>query len=249
MQPAQIQEHREGWFTMAPWDGHQLDYGPYRTDEIAAHTADWLDRCLAGRFGARLVRLTEIVHDTMLADGLGPSACIAGTAALVDLLRAAGHRVEPQPVTVAAFNRPALDLVAQDRLRDAYPDEWDAEGAWSIGLGFGMDPEPGRWPGHLVAVVDRRWLLDPTLGQGDRTARGLPVPPTLALPVTERWLRYREPVRVATQGGAWLWYEAVRDNPGYRASPDWTDERRRLARVAAALRLAVPEEDARVPTA
>lgn len=235
MTPAQIQEYTEGWFTFAPWGDYALDYGPYRTDADAARAADWLDTRLAGQEGYRLARLTTTVHDTMQAAGLIPAACIAGTAALMDLLSARGHHVEPQPVTVAIFNRPAYALVGQRRLRPEYADEWDAAGAWSVGLGYGGDPQPGRWPGHLVAIVDRHWLLDPTLGQADRTARGLIVPATLAVPVTERWQRRRERLHVRTRTGAVLTYEAVRGDPGYHASPDWTDRTRRATRVQQAL--------------
>jgi hypothetical protein len=244
-----IEQQNDGrWLVILVRPVLEQAYGPYDLPE-AQRQADRLRNLYRSENGAVLERVAQAVHDGMQADGLKPSACIAGAAAIRDLLSSdaadetAGILpVELVAVTAAAFNAPGwrLLLAHSDPHRD--PARWAADGAWSVGLGFGADPEPGRWPGHLVAVVDRRWLVDPTLGQASRPDRGLTLPDILVLPLTERWVRGREDTVIRLPGDTTVTVARRRNAPSFQHSPDWRESRRRTQRVAAALALLQAEE-------
>lgn len=45
-------------------------------------------------------------------------------------------------------------------------ERWQREsGPYTIGIGTG-EPQAGKWPGHLITVVERKFLVDLTLDQG-----------------------------------------------------------------------------------
>jgi hypothetical protein len=251
-----IEQQADGrWVVVLARPVVDMVYGPYALPE-AERVAERLRNLYRSENGSVLARVAQALHDGMLADGLVPSSCIAGAAAVRDLLTADGAEetagilpVELVAVEVTAFNAPARLLTEAGRYGAAHRAAWEAAGAWSVGLGFGADPQPGRWPGHLVAVVDRRWLVDPTLGQASRPAHGLVVPDVMVAPITERWLRRRDIVSMEYPAtGVHLTYRVRSGAPAFTHSKDYTLPARRAQRVQTTLAL-LDLEDSRVRSA
>lgn len=108
-------------------------------------------------------------------------SCVASTAVLIDVLTHLAVEATPEAVWVAAHNDASLRHMRTSP-GEPFPDE-----AWSVGVAPGQTARPGKWPGHLVALVhgpQRTWLVDTSADQFSRPHRGLVVtgPVVKALP-------------------------------------------------------------------
>jgi hypothetical protein len=159
--------------------------------------------------------------DGVLLRHFRPDCCIGATRIAVDLLGSHLHmRIRPL-VTQAEILNPAL--VARDRLpedRQEYA-AWQAEfGAHWISLGArDAPPRPGGWPGHLVAVLADRCLVDLSLPQANRPKHGIRLPP-LVIGVDGEFLSGRER-RNITVNGCLVSYQGFPSDRTFSSAPDW----------------------------
>jgi hypothetical protein len=120
-----------------------------------------------------------------------PDCCILATAALIDVFDYFKLTAKPLSVISTVFNPRMADRIALEGM----PTPEEAERSWfpphdtcrSLAVGAG-DPEPGKWPGHLVCVLDGKVLIDLTLDQADRPHRGIELPVPVIAPVNEEFL-------------------------------------------------------------
>ena len=154
-----------------------------------------------------------------------PDSCIASTRvgqALLEMFRTESFALS---VTLSIFNQAMMLRASQEGglpPTQAVTKRWAAEcGAWSVGVGF---PVPGagndRWPGHLVLIVQRKWLWDLSIDQANRPERGIVFKTPPVLTVTERFLRGREKL-VEWWDGSLLVYDARPDDKSFRMSSNW----------------------------
>lgn len=148
------------------------------------------------------------------------NSCIATTRATVDVLRARGQDVYPLVVNVMIANE---ELVHYAREHDGrYPEAGSPDyppGGFAIGIGWGVPVGPLDFTSHLVAVAERRWMLDYSIDQASRPEYGIELVP-LTIPVTEAFLRGREMVTYRW-GKSFLTYQALPGDKSYRVSPNW----------------------------
>jgi hypothetical protein len=98
------------------------------------------------------------------------------------------------------------------------------------------DPEPGKWPGHLVTVLGGQVLIDLTLDQADRPQHGILLPMPILAPCDPDFLAGQ--ARVAgIVGGCRVVYEARPGDRSFERSNDWRSRKRRADVVGAAIRL------------
>ncbi len=158
-----------------------------------------------------------------------PDGCIAAARVLVDVFDRLHVRCRPLAVTVDVFN-PAMvaRATAEGGRLPADTEEyqrWIVEsGCWWLTLGGASDPEPGKWPGHVGVVVWESVLIDLTLQQASRPARGILLAPA-AVQVCPAFLAGSES-RVVTMGGSELHYVARPEHKSFMNAPDWRDRRR-----------------------
>lgn len=107
-------------------------------------------------------------------------SCIASTRIALDVLAYFNVTAVPMPMAILLFNEEAIQLLESGMTMDQVAEHLRSfsraqEGTpWSIGLGYGGDPEPGKWAGHLVAAVPHvRLLLDLSIGQVSRPHKGM----------------------------------------------------------------------------
>lgn len=96
--------------------------------------------------------------------------CLNGTRCIIEVLRAFGVQARPVSVTAIAANRVWVERI---KAKLAPLDDPDA---WAIGVDTAGSGEEGKWPGHLVALVEGRWLLDVSAGQMNRPERNILIP-------------------------------------------------------------------------
>jgi hypothetical protein len=176
-----------------------------------------------------------------------PDCCIAAARVLIDVFAELHVRARPLAVSVDVFNPPFVQRAEANGGRlPATTEEyqsWTAEcGAWWLTLGHpASEPQPGKWPGHVVVVAWESILIDLSLPQAGRPERGINLVPLVVqvrpddLDGTGR--------RVVDCNGCELHYLARPDDRTFLAAPDWQDRRRHeptvreiLARVRAELR-------------
>jgi hypothetical protein len=179
-----------------------------------------------------LTTLAAVVRAEVLRH-LRPDSCIATTRLLLDVL--ARERITAYALAVDArvANMAAERLLAAGAGADS-PDgraAWEAAGAWVVAIERG-EAAPDRWAGHLVAVAERRFLVDAALDQAARPERGIAIMGPVVAPVGEPFLRGREGL-VGQLGATTVRYRARPGDRSYRAAPDWADPTRRAAALAA----------------
>jgi hypothetical protein len=169
--------------------------------------------------------------------GYGADSCIAAVRIGLDALARLGVRdAYPLRVTVMAVNRAYHEQVERHRQLPRSVEEreaWHREtGAHSVGLGFPVGPshrqhrDPERFDPaglHLVAVVERAFLWDPSLDQATRPEHDLVLEP-LVVEAPFWFLMGNDPLMLNGTDGAVLRYQArhgAADNRSYLESPNW----------------------------
>lgn len=153
--------------------------------------------------------------------------CIAAVRATLDLLKALRVDAYALPVICMVANRALFEYA--DRT-GSYPEIGSPDypkGGYGVGVGFGTQEEKaeGHWAGHLVAIAERRWLLDYSIDQAARSGAGTVIGPVV-VPVTEAWLRGSPRLLSYQKGNTRLHYarKLGPDAEGYRASSHWEGE-------------------------
>jgi hypothetical protein len=110
------------------------------------------------------------------------------------------------------------------RKRSSLPSEeeiqrWVDEGGWCLAVDTrtGVTDAPrNAWAGHLVAIVQKEWLLDCSVGQMSRPQKDIDLPSLMVTPATRRFLRGKEALGLGGPKGAMLNYVARLDDLSYR---------------------------------
>ncbi len=168
--------------------------------------------------------LCDAIPAAIRAAKLRPNACILAGRLGVEALRAQGIRARPLPVSLQVCNQPMVDMLDRvggfSKVTQADVDQANEQGAWMIALGV----EPGNaggWDGHLVLIVDERYMLDLTAGQVARLHKGIQAKPF--------WIPARDLVRKG--GSAWrapdgcVWVYEATDDKSYLTKPAWSGYR------------------------
>lgn len=156
-----------------------------------------------------------------------PCRCLPATRICVEVMRAFGVPARPLSVCALAMN-PAYfttwqktftvagaTCVADERgirispAKDEFP-EVTTPAAVLIGNSK-QRKQPDGWPGHLVAVVDDKWLVDAAALQLHRPDLGVSVPDIVSFEVDVRFLRALDAIGIGVPGGSHVAYGIRRD--------------------------------------
>lgn len=194
----------------------------------SGHTAKVYNRRSVGYY-PHMERKERILHlllqhaRPLICEEFRADSCIASTRIGLDVLDYFGILAEPLAVCVTIFN-PVM--VERRNLGDQLPqnktemEEWVKKyGAWAVGVGYGGDQGPMKWPGHLVMLVEKTLMLDLSIDQANRPQHNIELHPfgTMVFP---EFLSGQESL-LAEVNGCMLRYLVQKDNRGYTASPNW----------------------------
>lgn len=106
----------------------------------------------------------------------------------------------------------------------AWGDDDYPAGGYGLGVGVKGTPTlPGEWNGHLVAIAERKWLLDYSIDQASRPEHGIALSQPLVIPVEEPFLR-RTGERVVYQHGAsHLYYVSQPREKDFKETANWLE--------------------------
>ena len=155
----------------------------------------------------------DVAYDTLRH--LPLSNCIGATRITIEALRYFGLTVRPCPVTLRACNHDPRQK----------PPSVPNPFVYAIGAGKDLapDPKPGKRDGHLVAIVEKQWLVDASIKQVERVEQGLRIDdPILLAPIPDFFLDERQgPIVGETGTGCWIVYQQDPKNLGYERGGDW----------------------------
>ena len=192
------------------------------------------------RDGERLAFLESLAcaAEQVLRESGTSHACIGAAQIVRAVARAHGLDTIIVPTRVAVWNSVWIDFVGLNGRPPSTRTESESllnAGGWCVAIGagypddrearFGYSAERGSYNGHLVAVVEGRWLVDPTLGQTADAARGLVTGPLVAEIGSSAFLlgiaHFASRFRWGTHPQVHVTYEAVPEDQSYRATPAW----------------------------
>lgn len=172
--------------------------------------------------------LDSLVHvgRPILLQYFSLDSCIASSNVSRQILWA--HHIYAEAAPVKAY---VVNAKGDEFLRKGHP-EWVKgmrDGAYAVGVGYG-GPNPDKWDGHLVLVVDHRYLVDMSGDQFARPEYGIEVKPFYArldgVDLTGRKSR----LALGLPNGGVLLYEGDPDNQLFRRAPDWLRPYREVVR-------------------
>lgn len=120
----------------------------------------------------KLLRDVGRLAGPILDRHLRVDSCLNATRILLEVLRELGFSARPLSVKAFAYNAVYV------RRLSAGLDPMDDPRAWGVAIETRVAAGTG-WPGHLVTLVENRWLLDGSASQFDRPHKSIHVPKIL----------------------------------------------------------------------
>jgi len=172
------------------------------------------------------------VRRLVLDSGAAPDSCICCTKVLCELGKDLGLEVHPMVVETTVYNpifashieKHGLDPSAEEMM------QMGKDGGRFVTIGSRLDrePEPGKWPGHLVAVMRAKGkpitIIDISIDQANRPKKDINITDPLVFGVPDGFV---EGTFVAvgyagtSAGKICFVYHAVPEDKSYEDSPDW----------------------------
>ena len=150
-------------------------------------------------------------------------SCIASTRITVEVFSRLGFKAIPLPCQVQIYNSKFREIFEREKHWPTKEEmeKWITKGAWGIGIGFGDHKGEGYW-GHLVTIVENRYLIDSSIDQAERPSKEIFLPAILVTEVNRDFRRGREKLTIINDRGTVMVYEPKIRDQKWEATPDWT---------------------------
>jgi hypothetical protein len=150
-------------------------------------------------------------------------SCIASTRITVEVFSRLGFKAMPFPCTVQIYNNKFREIFEREKHWPTKKEmgKWVTKGAWGIGIGFGDDRKEG-YLGHMVAIVENRYLVDSSLDQAERPNKEIYLPAILVTEVNRDFRRGKKELTIVNERGTVMVYEPRIKDRKWEATPDWT---------------------------
>jgi hypothetical protein len=124
-------------------------------------------------------------------------------------------KVQPVTVQLEIFNE-AFVKKGRPPKDEHETRAWADEGVWKIVLGWRQNKlAPGKWPGHLVSIVNNQHLLDITITQATRPHKNINLEPLVIATIN-----FSKPLCIRDRD-TYLFYDFFWNDKTYLNSPDW----------------------------
>jgi hypothetical protein len=175
------------------------------------------------------VKLVGPIRKAMRA-AVQADSCIASTRIAMAIGEQMGIPIEPLSVRCDVFNPPMTRFYKEHDWDPPNPDEDSAlaerlqeEGCHALVVGAddltedeAESMDPGKWNGHLVALIAERYLLDMSFDQFRRPAKGIHIKD----PLIVEW--HPDGAAIEHKGLGIAVRYLPRDDETYKTAPDWT---------------------------
>ena len=169
-----------------------------------------------------LSRFSEVARPEILKDHL-PNSCVASTWITIEVVRQFGFSATPLEVRLTVGNAEYRRLRDQHgrppRTNEELVDWGNRHGAWTIGVGW--DQESGGIGGHVVALLEGRYLVDASIEQVTDASHEIVPPPVLWGLLDPLFLYGQKPLQRMDTGGLFVEYILHPTAVRYEQLPDW----------------------------
>lgn len=142
--------------------------------------------------------------------------CLNATRVCLDVMRRFNIRAEPISVHCMVMNKAFVMRLNGCRQKPTKEEiaTWP-EDAWCVGIDTDNPLVPGNWPGHLVAVVQKDWLVDSALVQLSRPQKSINLPDIFVGRIDRQFLKGKRPVNYYSDREGILTYKARPEDKSY----------------------------------
>jgi hypothetical protein len=162
----------------------------------------------------------------MMREYMSADSCISAARTTVETMRLCGLRAVEIPVSFI-FQVPVREYA---RLSGLSTEEYAEAKAKAKAWKDLTHPDGKGWDGHLIVLVERRWILDPAIDQADAPEFGVSVPPEVFFfdSSGQDWNpreNFHMELKLVLDNGddAQLIYRSTSDR-SYRTTEAWADE-------------------------
>jgi len=150
-------------------------------------------------------------------------SCIASTRITIEVFSRLGFKTIPFACHVRIFNGKFREIFEREKHWPTKEEmeKWITQGAWSIGFGYG-DHKGERYIGHLVAIVENKYLIDSSIDQAERPHKEIFFPAILVAEINRDFRRGKEKLTIINDRGTVIVYEPKIKDRKWETSPDWT---------------------------
>jgi hypothetical protein len=150
------------------------------------------------------------------------SCCLNSTRILVKIIKDKMHmKARPLSVTATIFNSLMIEK-GRAPANQQEGEQWRDEGCWMMVVGSRDEYRPGRWPGHLVALVYDCCIVDCSITQANRPAKNIVMRPLIVPVRDERFLRAESALLVPELvNGCKVFYDAFPEDKSWSRTPGW----------------------------
>lgn len=150
--------------------------------------------------------------------------CIVATRIIIEVLKKLHFKdVKAFVVEANVFNEAYLTK-GRTPQNEEEAQEWLKEGAWQIVLGDRVEKIKGKWPGHLVTLINGMYIFDIALWQACRPHKNIILDPLLTK-VPEDFVTGEDKCQLL-YNKCLLVYQAYPNDNTYQSSKDWHDRSR-----------------------
>lgn len=159
-------------------------------------------------------------------------SCIASTRITVEVFSRLGFKATPLPCYVQIYNSKFREIFEREKHWPTKEEmkKWITEGGWGISIGLG-DHKGGGYVGHLVAIVENKYLIDSSIDQAERPNKEIFLPTILVKEINRNFRRGKENHTIINDEGTVMVYEPRIKDRKWEVSPDWTENRRHTPAV------------------
>jgi hypothetical protein len=174
---------------------------------------------------AVLEKLTEIAPN-VIARNYTSDCCIAATRITIEVLKKFHFKdVKPLVVEANVFNETYLKKGRTPKDHEE-AQAWLAEGAWQVVVGDKtvQTDYPITWPGHLVAVVNGKYMVDLSITQATRPHKNINLSPIASI-VPEDFVKNQDKCGLMFNDCLVVYVSYPKD-VSYQRARDWWDKKR-----------------------
>jgi hypothetical protein len=147
-----------------------------------------------------------------------PDCCIATARIAKEVLEEFHFKVQPLTVQVNITN--SVLVKSFEKGIQETPEELLEKGGWQIILGSRGELQPKKWPGHLVAIVQDKVMIDISLVQANRPHKNINLHPLLIEIIDNKFLT-GEKERYLIINECHLAYKSFPEDKTFMAAVDW----------------------------
>jgi len=164
------------------------------------------------------------VSPSILVRKYKEDCCIAATRILIEVLKKLHFRnIKPLVVEANIFNE-VYCTKGRPPESEEEAKAWLEEGAWQVVVGDRQTIIPNKWPGHLVVILEDKYMIDLSMFQASRPQKKINMAPICTV-VPENFVKGGDKCGLMFNN-CMITYSPFLKDQSYQKAKDWWDKTR-----------------------